>query len=105
MCWTQHIDLCFALFPWARFRETKAAAKLYDLHKAQAFFVIQAKSNLQLERLYSHRIDKTTGLRCDQTIKLTDLCQSARKFFQVSASKSFQLRMQVRGAERPFCAV
>jgi peptidoglycan/LPS O-acetylase OafA/YrhL len=36
---------------------------------------------------------------------LPTLCQSARKFFQVSASKSFQLRMQVRGAERPFCAV
>jgi hypothetical protein len=46
-------------------------ARLHALHLAQAFFVIRAKSNLQYRRLYSHPIDKTTGLRCDQTIMLT----------------------------------
>ena len=115
------IDLCLALFPWARFRKKKAAvklhtlldlrgnipafihisdgklhdvnvldqmmfeagsfyvmdrgyvdfARLYALHQAQAFFVIRAKSNLQYRRVYSHPIDKSTGLRCDQTILLT----------------------------------
>ena len=115
------IDLCLALFPWARFRKTKGAvklhtlldlrgnipsfihisegklhdvnildqiafeagsfyimdrgyidfARLHGLHQAQAFFVVRAKSNLQFERVYSHPIDKTSGLRCDQTIKLT----------------------------------
>jgi hypothetical protein len=45
--------------------------RLHTLHSAQAFFVIRAKSNLQYRRLYSHPIDKTTGLRCDQTIVLT----------------------------------
>jgi hypothetical protein len=115
------IDLCLALFPWARFRKHKAAvklhtlldlrgsipsfihisdgklhdvnvldrilfeagcfyvmdrgyvdfARLYRLHQALAFFVIRAKSNLQYRRVYSHPVDKTMGLRCDQTIVLT----------------------------------
>jgi hypothetical protein len=46
-------------------------ARLYILHQAQAFFVTRAKSNTQYRRLYSHAIDKTCGLRCDQTIMLT----------------------------------
>jgi hypothetical protein len=46
-------------------------ARLYRLHKAQAFFVIRAKSNTQYRRVYSHAIDKGCGLRCDQTIVLT----------------------------------
>jgi IS4 transposase len=46
-------------------------ARLHALHVAQAFFVIRAKSNMQYRRVYSHPIDKTTGLRCDQTIMLT----------------------------------
>jgi hypothetical protein len=115
------IDLCLALFPWARFRQAKGAvklhtlldlrgsipsfihisdgklhdvnildriafeagsfyimdrgyidfARLHGLHQAQAFFVVRAKSNLQFRRVYSHPIDKETGLRCDQTIRLT----------------------------------
>ena len=120
------IDLCLALFPWARFRKTKGAvklhtlldlrgsiptfihisdgklgdvnildqlafeagsfyvmdrgyidfARLYVLHQAQAFFVTRAKSNLQYRRVYSHPIDKTTGLRCDQSIRLTGIHSS-----------------------------
>lgn len=46
-------------------------ARLYILHQASAFFVIRANANLQYRRLYSHAIDKTTGLRCDQTIALS----------------------------------
>jgi hypothetical protein len=46
-------------------------ARLYRLHLALAFFVIRAKSNLQYRRIYSHPVDKATGLRCDQTIVLT----------------------------------
>jgi hypothetical protein len=46
-------------------------ARLHGLHQAQAFFVVRAKSNLQFRRVYSHPIDKETGLRCDQTIQLT----------------------------------
>lgn len=115
------IDLCLALFPWARFRKHKAAIKLptlidlrgnipsfiqitegkvhdvnalddlipepgsfyildrgyldferlYRLHQALAFFVIRSKSNLQFRRLYSHAIDKSTGVLSDQTVVLT----------------------------------
>lgn len=46
-------------------------ARLYVLHQAQSFFVTRAKSNLQYRRVYSHPVDKTTGLRCDQTVMLT----------------------------------
>jgi len=45
--------------------------RLYALHQAQAFFIIRAKSNLQAHRIYSHPVDKSTGLRCDQRVVLT----------------------------------
>lgn len=45
-------------------------ARLHRLTAAAAFFVIRAKSTLRCRRLYSHRVDKTTGLQCDQTIVL-----------------------------------
>ena len=45
--------------------------RLYILSQCMAFFVIRSKRNTKFRRLYSHRIDKSTGLRCDQTIVLT----------------------------------
>ena len=48
-------------------------ARLFALTRAAAFFVIRAKPNLQFRRLYSHPVDNTTGLHCDQTIALTGL--------------------------------
>ena len=45
--------------------------RLYILHISSAFFVIRAKKNFQYQRIYSHTVDKSTGLRCDQTIRLT----------------------------------
>lgn len=45
--------------------------RLLILNQAGAFFVIRAKSNTQFERRYSHKVDKTGGLKCDQTIVLT----------------------------------
>ena len=115
------IDLCLALFPWARFRKNKGAIKLhtlldlrgpipsfinitdgkvadvnvldilifeagsfyimdrgyidfkrlYTMHQLLAFFVTRAKSNMKYRRLYSRPVKKSTGLRCDQTIVLT----------------------------------
>jgi hypothetical protein len=115
------IDLCLSVFPWARFRTTKAAIKLHTLldlrgnipsfihisdgklhevnvldllipepgsfyimdrgyldyerlHRltqASAFFVIRAKANLKYRRLYSATVDKSTGLKHDQTGVLT----------------------------------
>ncbi len=45
--------------------------RLYVLHQATAFFVTRAKRNFQCKRRYSRPVDKTTGLRCDQTVVLT----------------------------------
>jgi len=46
-------------------------ARLYEITQALAYFVTRAKDNFAHRRLYSHQIDKSTGLRCDQTIVLT----------------------------------
>jgi transposase len=115
------IDLCLALFPWAKFRQHKGAVKmhtvldlrgniptfiritngkvhdvnilneilpeagafyvmdrgyidferLYWFTLSSAFFVVRTKSNVLLQRRYSHPVDKTTGVRSDHTVILT----------------------------------
>ena len=115
------IDLCLSLFPWARFRSTKAAIKLHPLLDvrgpiptmitisegkqadvrildelilepgafyvmdrgdvdfdrlyrfvlASAFFVTRTKAGIQLNRLESRPVDRTTGLRSDHIVWLT----------------------------------
>jgi transposase len=115
------IDLCLSLFPWAKFREHKAAVKIHtllDLHGniptfiritdgkvhdvnildeimpepgafyvmdrgyidfrrlfvitlSSAFFVVRTKSNVLIQRRYSNAVDKSTGVRSDQTVILT----------------------------------
>ena len=42
--------------------------RLYVLHQCASFFVVRAKSNTRLRRLYSMPVDKSTGLRCDQIV-------------------------------------
>jgi hypothetical protein len=44
--------------------------RLYTIHQLPAFFVIRAKSNLNCQCLLSRKVDKTTGVRADQTIML-----------------------------------
>lgn len=46
-------------------------ARLHRLHSSSAFFVTRAKQNFRCQRRYSHLVDKTTGLRFDQTVILT----------------------------------
>ena len=115
------IDLCLSVFPWARFRSTKAGVKmhtlldlrgsipaftwiteakfadvrildslitepgsiyvfdrgfidfhrLHRLNEARAIFVTRAKRGHNWERIYSRPVDRSTGLICDQTIRLT----------------------------------
>jgi transposase len=122
------IDLCLALFPWAKFRRHKAAvklhtmidvqsaipvfidithgkihdvealdhivpepgsylvmdraytdfARLYHLNQAFTYFVIRARSDLQFQRRRSTPVDKSVGLRSDQTILLTGPLTSQR---------------------------
>jgi len=45
-------------------------ARLYVFQQSGAFFVIRARANTRFRRLYSRRVDRTTGLICDQTIVL-----------------------------------
>jgi hypothetical protein len=44
--------------------------RLYTLHQTKAFFIIRARRNTRFRRLYSHPVDKNTGLLYDQTIVL-----------------------------------
>ena len=46
-------------------------ARLYAMHQSLAFFVTRSKRGFQFKRRYSRPVDKSTGLRCDQTIILT----------------------------------
>jgi len=48
-------------------------ARLYTMHRAQAFFVTRAKSNTRLKRVYSAVVDRSTGIICDQTVALTGI--------------------------------
>jgi hypothetical protein len=48
-------------------------ATLYSFSKSNCFFIIRAKKNAVYYRKCSHPIDKSTGLRSDQTIKLTGI--------------------------------
>jgi hypothetical protein len=45
--------------------------RLYRFHEAGSFFVTRGKSNLKVQRRYSHPVDRTTGLMCDQSVVLT----------------------------------
>ena len=45
--------------------------RLYLFHQSLAFFVIRSKTNFKFRRLYSHPVDKSTGILSDQTIMLT----------------------------------
>jgi hypothetical protein len=45
--------------------------RLFIFALSSAFFVVRSKSNLLLQRGYSHPVDKSTGVRSDQTVILT----------------------------------
>jgi hypothetical protein len=45
--------------------------RLYSLEQLKANFVIRSRKNVKFRRLYSRAVDKSKGLACDQTIKLT----------------------------------
>ncbi len=46
-------------------------ARLFVLTLCSSFFVTRTKENVLLQRRYSHPVDKTTGVRSDQTVILT----------------------------------
>ena len=71
-------------------------ARLYVLHLHLAFFVTRAKSNFKFRRLYSHPVDKSTGLICDQTVVLTGML--TKKYYpeKIRRIKYFDQETQIR---------
>jgi len=71
--------------------------RLYELHQCSAIFVTRTKTNTKLRRIYSHKVDKNTGVRCDQTVVLKgfyskkDYPEKLRrvKFFDADKGRSF----------------
>jgi hypothetical protein len=47
--------------------------RLYLLNQYGAFFVVRAKRNLNFRRITSKKVDKSTGVLCDQIIVLTGI--------------------------------
>ncbi len=52
--------------------------RLYRMHEAGAFFVTRAKENFTFVRISSRQVDKSTGLKCDQTVQLKNYKVSPR---------------------------
>jgi hypothetical protein len=44
--------------------------RLHRMHQELAYFILRAKSNTKLHRLYSAPVDRATGVICDQTVRL-----------------------------------
>lgn len=44
--------------------------RLYNIHCCKAFYITRTKDNMDYRRLYSHAVDKSKGVLCDQTIML-----------------------------------
>lgn len=62
--------------------------RLYVFTLSAAFFVVRTKENVLLERRYSHPVDKSTGVRSDQTVILTALA-SAKAYPETLRRVSF----------------
>jgi hypothetical protein len=71
--------------------------RLYQLHQSSAVFVTRSKTNTGLRRIYSHKVDKASGVKVDQTVALTgyyskkDYPEKIRriKFFDAEKGRSF----------------
>jgi hypothetical protein len=54
-------------------------ARLHKIHQASAFFVTRAKTNFDFKRLYSHEVNKSSGVQCDQSVVLMG-CYSKKDY-------------------------
>jgi hypothetical protein len=71
--------------------------RLYNITLHDAFFVIRAKSNTQFERMYSGKVDKSTGIICDRIGKLVGIKASKQypvkirriKYYDAEKERSF----------------
>lgn len=44
--------------------------RLYNIHKNKAYFITRGKTNMNFKRVKSLKVVKSSGVQCDQTIKL-----------------------------------
>ena len=71
--------------------------RLYQLHQSSAVFVTRSKTNTGLRRIYSYKVDKSAGIKYDQTVALTgfyskkDYPEKLRriKYFDTEKGRSF----------------
>ena len=71
--------------------------RLYAIHEQQAYFITRAKINMKCRRIYSAKVDKTTGVLYDQTIQLVNFYVSKEypqklrrvKYFDKETNKQF----------------
>ena len=71
--------------------------RLNNISNHSAYFVIRAKSNLNFDRMYSRKVDKTTGVECDQIGKLAGFYVSKQypgklrrvKFYDKETKRTF----------------
>jgi len=52
--------------------------RLYHMHQSLTYFVVREKRNFGYRRVYSNKVDKSKGFRCDQTIMLTGFYTSKK---------------------------
>lgn len=52
--------------------------RLYHMHQCLTYFVVREKRNFDYQRLYSNKVDKDKGFKCDQIIKLTGFYTSKK---------------------------
>jgi hypothetical protein len=64
--------------------------RLFVLTLSAAFFVVRTKSNVLLQRRYSHPVDKRTGVRSDQTVILTSV--ESASAYPDAAAREFSSR-------------
>jgi len=52
--------------------------RLYHMDQCLTYFVVREKRNFDYRRLYSNKVDKSKGFKCDQTIMLTGFYTSKK---------------------------
>ena len=52
--------------------------RLYHMHQCLTYFVVREKRNFDYRRLYSNKVDKSKGFKCDQIIMLTGFYTSQK---------------------------
>lgn len=75
-------------------------ARFFRLNQCDAYFVTRAKSNFKFRRIYSHIVDKETGLKCDQTIMLTGFYPS-----KDYPEKLRRIRFYDRDTNKEYCFI